>query len=93
MISGTTGPRFTDSFCCLHNWEPFRGPGHFPDADMLPLGKISGGATNATGRSTYFTTNEQYTMMSLWAIARSPLILGADMTQMDPFTLVAADQR
>ena len=54
---------------------------------MLPLGTVSGGATNATGRSTYFTTNEQYTLMSLWAIARSPLILGADMTQIDAFTL------
>ena len=74
-------------FQLLHNWEPYRGSGHFPDADMLPLGMISGGSTNAIGRSTYFTTNEQYTLMSLWAIARSPLILGADMTQMDAFTL------
>lgn len=54
---------------------------------MLPLGKVQGGNTNAVGRSTYFTTNEQYTLMSLWAIVRSPLILGADMTQMDAFTL------
>jgi hypothetical protein len=76
-----------EQFLRLHNWTPYRGPGHFPDADMLPLGMVSGGNTNATGRSTYFTTNEQYTLMSLWAIARSPLILGADMTQMDPFTL------
>jgi hypothetical protein len=74
-------------FQLLDNWTSYRGSGYFPDADMLPLGKISGGTTNATGRATYFTTNEQYTMMSLWAIARSPLILGADMTQMDPFTL------
>ena len=74
-------------FQLLDSWTPYRGSGNFPDADMLPLGKISGGTTNATGRSTYFTTNEQYTMMSLWAIARSPLILGADMTQMDTFTL------
>jgi hypothetical protein len=76
-----------EQFQRLHDWTPYRGPGHFPDGDMLPLGKVSGGNTNATGRSTYFTTNEQYTLMSLWAIARSPLILGADMTQMDPFTL------
>lgn len=76
-----------EQFLRLHNWTPYRGPGHFPDADMLPLGKVQGGNTNATGRSTYFTTNEQYTLMSLWAIARSPLILGADMTQMDAFTL------
>jgi len=71
----------------LHDWEPYRGPGYFPDADMLPLGKIEGGSNTATGRATYFTTNEQYTLMSLWAIARSPLIHGGDMTQMDAFTL------
>ena len=76
-----------EQFQRLHDWTPYRGPGHFPDADMLPLGKVQGGATNAVGRTTYFTTNEQYTLMSLWAIARSPLILGADMTQMDSFTL------
>ena len=49
--------------------------------------KSQGGNTNAAGRTTYFTTNEQYTLMSLWAIARSPLIHGGDMTQMDAFTL------
>ena len=74
-------------FPLLNSWTPYRGAGYFPDADMLPIGKIDGGATNATGRVTYFTTNEQYTLMSIWAIARSPLILGADMTQLDPFTL------
>jgi alpha-galactosidase len=71
----------------LHDWTPYRGAGHFPDADMLPLGKIESGSPSALGRSTYFTTNEQYTLMSLWAIARSPLIHGGDMTQMDAFTL------
>ncbi|HLP78368.1 MAG TPA: glycoside hydrolase family 27 protein [Candidatus Paceibacterota bacterium] len=76
-----------EQFQRLHDWTPYRGAGHFPDADMLPLGKVQGGATNATGRTTYFTTDEQYTLMSLWAIARSPLILGADMTQMDSATL------
>ena len=76
-----------DQFQRLHDWTPYRGPGHFPDADMLPLGKLQGGNNTATGRVTNFTTNEQYTLMSLWAIARSPLIHGGDMTQMDPFTL------
>lgn len=71
----------------LHDWTPYRGPGHFPDADMLPLGKVESGSPSATGRATYFTQNEQYTLMSLWAIARSPLIHGGDMTQMDAFTL------
>jgi hypothetical protein len=76
-----------EQFLRLHNWTPYRGVGYFPYADMLPLGKLSGGHPHATGRWTHFTTNEQYTVMSLWAIARSPLILGADLTQMDPFTL------
>jgi hypothetical protein len=48
---------------------------------MLPLG------VTGMGRRTHFTHDEQYTLMSLWAIARSPLIFGGDMTQMDPFTL------
>lgn len=71
----------------LHAWTPYRGPGHFPDADMLPLGKISGGSPTSTGRTTNFTANEQVTLMTLWSIARSPLIHGGDMTQMDPATL------
>ena len=76
-----------DQFKRLHDWTPYRGPGHFPDADMLPIGKVEAGSVTGTGRSTRFTTAEQYTLMSLWAIARSPLIHGGDMTQMDAFTL------
>jgi hypothetical protein len=71
----------------LHDWTPYRGPGHFPDADMLPIGKVEAGTVASTGRATRFTTAEQYTLMSLWSIARSPLIHGGDMTQMDAFTL------
>ena len=64
----------------LHEWTPYRGPGHFPDADMLPVGIID------FNRQTKFTTDEQYTLMSLWAISRSPLIFGGDMTRLDSFT-------
>lgn len=64
----------------LDVWTPFRGEGHFPDADMLPIGVID------LGRQTNFTKNEQYTLMSLWAIGRSPLIFGGDMTKLDDFT-------
>ena len=63
-----------------HVWTPFRGPGHFPDADMLPIGVVD------FGRPTHFTKDEQYTLMSLWSIARSPLIFGGDMTKLDDFT-------
>ena len=64
----------------LDVWTPYRGPGHFPDADMLPIGIVD------FKRPTNFTKNEQYTLMSLWAIGRSPLIFGGDMTKLDDFT-------
>jgi len=64
----------------LDAWTPYRGPGHFPDADMLPIGIVE------FKRPTNFTKNEQYTLMSMWAIGRSPLIFGGDMTKLDDFT-------
>jgi hypothetical protein len=75
-------PLLLAQFQRLHDWTPHRGPGHFPDADMLPLGLLDLGK-----RRTNFTPEEHYTLMSLWSIARSPLMLGADMTQLDRFTL------
>jgi len=71
-----------EQFARLRNWNPSRGPGHWPDADMLPLGVLEMGK-----RKTHFSKDEQYTLMTLWSIARSPLMLGADMTKLDDFTL------
>lgn len=65
----------------VHAWEPYRHPGAWPDADMIPFGTIE------FGRPTKFTHDEQYTVMTLWSIARSPLIFGGDMTKLDEFTL------
>jgi hypothetical protein len=50
-------------------------------ADMLPLGIVK------FTRETHFTPDEQITMMTLWSIARSPLMHGGDMTKTDDFTL------
>jgi alpha-galactosidase len=74
-------PELVAQFKRLHDWTPYRAAGSWPDADMLPLGIIE------FGRKTRFTPDEQRTMMSLWSIARSPLILGADMTKLDEATL------
>jgi hypothetical protein len=49
---------------------------------MLPLGTLSLGA-----RSTRFSRDEQYTVMTLWSMARSPLMHGGDLTKTDDFTL------
>ena len=36
---------------------------------------------------TYFTQAEQRTMMTLWCMMRSPLMIGGEMTKNDDFTL------
>jgi alpha-galactosidase len=72
-------------FARLDSWTPFRGPGHWPDADMLPLGNIR--AWQEKDAWTHFTRDEQITLMTLWSIARSPLIMGGNMPKNDEFTL------
>ena len=68
---------------CIH-----AGPGHWPDADMLPFGAIRlCGAETAKGRWTRFTQDEQRTLMTLWCMMRSPLMMGGELTKCDPFTL------
>jgi hypothetical protein len=69
------------------DWAPYIGEGHFPDADMLPLGHIALRAERGTDRMTGFTKPEQYTLMNLWAIFRSPLMFGGDLPTNDEFTL------
>lgn len=70
-------------------WAPFVTEGHWPDADMLPLGhlKIRHETKGGKEHFTYFTPDEQYFMMNLWAIFRSPLIMGGNLPDNDKFTL------
>jgi hypothetical protein len=68
-------------------WAPYVGAGHWPDADMLPLGKISIRGERGGERMSGFTRAEQYTLMNLWAIFRSPLMFGGDLPSNDDFTL------
>jgi len=77
-----TWPLLMEQFTRLKNWNAHRGPGYWPDADMLPLGQLRLGE-----RATRFTHAEQFTLMTLWSIARSPLIMGGDLRQLDAFTL------
>jgi len=62
---------------------PFAGPGHWNDPDMLIVGKVGWGNLHPTR----LTPNEQYTHISLWCLLSAPLLIGCDMTQLDPFTL------
>jgi hypothetical protein len=75
-------PLLLAQFKRLADWAPRRRPGAWPDADMLPLGLLALGQ-----RRTRFTPDEQRTMMTLWSIARSPLIMGGDLRALDAPTL------
>jgi hypothetical protein len=78
-------PALYEQFARLNNWTPFRAPGHWPDADMIPFGNVR--AWQQTGNWTKLTPDEQYTLMTLWSMARSPLILGGNLPKNDDFTL------
>lgn len=71
-------------------WSRHVGPGHWPDADMLPIGYL-GIRTDpdnlGEGRMTRFTESEQITMINLWCIFRSPLMIGCELTRNDDWTL------
>jgi hypothetical protein len=75
-------------FTRLENWNPWRRRGAWPDADMLPLGRLALGK-----RDTKFTPDEQRTLMTLWSIARSPLIMGGDLRHLDARTLALLTNR
>ncbi|HEX9934529.1 MAG TPA: glycoside hydrolase family 27 protein [bacterium] len=76
-----------DQFDLCRDWTAHAGPGHWPDADMLPLGRIGIRAERGDDRQTRFTRDEQVTLMSLWSIFRSPLMMGGDLPSSDAFTL------
>ncbi|MBN1777551.1 MAG: glycoside hydrolase family 27 protein [Clostridiales bacterium] len=66
-------------------WCVHAGPGHWPDADMLPLGAIR--QCDSADNRTRFTKEEQITMMTLWCVMRSPLMMGGDLPKCDDFTM------
>ena len=62
--------RFNDA----PKWATFAGPGHWNDLDSLEIGN---------GDSDGLKPDERKTVMTLWAISCSPLILGSDLTKLD----------
>ena len=81
-------------------WAPYIIENHWPDADMLPLGKLRKNGVGAWEASLFNATSaevtdefsrlskrEQITLMNLWAIFRSPLMMGGYLPENDDFTL------
>ncbi|RPH35718.1 glycoside hydrolase family 27 protein [bacterium] len=64
--------------------EPYAGPGHWNDPDMLVVGLVGWGPQL---HPTRLTPNEQITHITLWSLLCSPLLIGCDMTRLDDFTL------
>jgi hypothetical protein len=68
-------------------WQTNAAPGHWPDGDMIPFGHICQRNCDVKpDRWTRFTRDEQLTLMSLWALAPSPLMLGMNLPDNDDWT-------
>ena len=84
---------FWDNWNLLRNmfdrcelWQNHVAEGSYPDCDMLPLGKLGKGFGKPEW-NTNFTKDEQITMMTLWCVFGSPLMIGAELTKLDEWTL------
>lgn len=74
-----------DMFRRCELWQNHVSEGCFPDCDMLPLGYLGKGFGQE--RTTNFTSVEGRTMMTLWCLFGSPLMIGAELTKLDEETL------
>jgi len=75
-----------NQFARTAKWAASSGPGHWPDADMLPLGRLEPNAGWGKPRTTRLTHDEQRNLLTLWSIFRSPLIMGGNLTLCDEWT-------
>jgi hypothetical protein len=80
-------PQVKEHFAICNKWAPHIGVGHWPDADMLPLGRIGIRAERGDNRMSRLSQDEQITVMSLLSIFKSPLMFGGDLPSNDDFTL------
>jgi alpha-galactosidase len=75
--------RLKRQFDLCHWWTPHRSPGRWPDADMLPIGRLSKRGPKGPDRNSWFTSDEQYTLLTLWCMFHSPLMMGGSLTDLD----------
>jgi hypothetical protein len=68
-------------------WAQYIEPNHWPDADMLPIGRLRLRGHKELDKQSRLTPAEQGTMMTLWSIFRSPLMMGGDLPTLDAATL------
>jgi hypothetical protein len=85
---------FWDNWRSLnHNFDLFAqwfgngARGHWPDGDMIPFGRLCQRNCDVQpDHWTRFTRDEQLTLLSLWSLAPSPLMLGMNLPDNDDWT-------
>jgi alpha-galactosidase len=75
----------SEEFDRIAAWNKYSRPGFWPDPDMLPEGSLTPHPGWGQPRQTRYTQDEQRTEFTLWAISRSPLIYGGNLTKLDDF--------
>jgi hypothetical protein len=76
-----------DQFQNVLKWAGLSQPGHWPDADMLPLGYLGPAPGWGQPRPSRLTHDEQRTLMTLWSIFPSPLMIGGELPRADAWTV------
>jgi alpha-galactosidase len=76
-----------DQFAYVAAWSGKSEPGHWPDADMLPLGRLGPSPGWGQPRDTRLSHDEQRMLMTLWCIFPSPLMVGGELPSADDWTL------
>ena len=76
-----------DQFANVAKWAGLSQPGHWPDADMLPLGRLGPAPGWGTARQTRLSRDEQRTLVTLWCIFPSPLMIGGELPSADDWTV------
>jgi alpha-galactosidase len=89
-----------NAFKAAGTWQDYIMPNHWPDLDMLPLGKLRINGTDGLLAKTIkktleetvnefsrLTKDEKYTMLTLWSIFHSPLMIGGNLMELDELTL------
>ncbi|HEV2483248.1 MAG TPA: glycoside hydrolase family 27 protein [Puia sp.] len=74
-------PEMLKMFDYAARWQGVGGPGHWPDCDMLQIGKISKRGPVGPERYSRFTDDELQTHLSFWCMYRSPLMIGGNLPE------------
>lgn len=79
-------PSVRNAFKKLSDKAVYVKPGNWNDPDILQIGAVGAQSSGKAGKN-HLTFEEQRTVMSMWCMLSVPLLIGADMEQLDDATL------